>query len=150
NGYRLIEHPFPELKAIQRRINRLIQRLQLPNVFHGCYAATSILTNASHHRVSSWYLTFDLANYYKTIRPQKVYLALTARGAAPDVARTLTRLTTIKGRVPQGAPTSPVIAILAMCSMARRMQILVQRMHGTITIFGDNVSVSGPKGLISQ
>src|SRR5262245_48741909 len=85
NGHRLIEHPHRDLKALQARINRLLQRLSLPRTFHGCYAGTSILSNASHHRKESWFLTFDLANYYKTIRPTKVYQGLVSYHAAPDV-----------------------------------------------------------------
>src|SRR5271154_2907962 len=72
-GQRLIEHPVPILKKVQKRLNRLLQRFRLPRVFHGSYSGTSILSNAKPHCNVSWYLTFDLANYYKTIRPEKVY-----------------------------------------------------------------------------
>jgi hypothetical protein len=149
-GHRLIEHPHGELKAVQARINRLLQRLALPRIFHGCYAGTSILSNARHHRKDSWFLTFDLANYYKTIRPAKVYQGLVAYHAAPDVARALTRLMTIKGRVPQGAPTSPIAAVLAMLRLADRLSKLAQSFGSTVTVFGDNVCLSGPRRLASQ
>jgi hypothetical protein len=149
-GFRLIEDPEPELKSLLRRVNRLLQRLALPRSFHGSIAGTSILSNAYEHRRKSCFLTFDLANYYKTIRPSKVYEGLVALRAAPDVARLLTRLATIKGRVPQGAPTSPMVAAIAMLSMARRLERLAIQFRGVHTIYGDNVCVSGPRGLINQ
>ncbi len=147
-GHRLIEHPEDELKAIQRRINALLQRLDLPNIFHGCYARTSILTNARPHLKRSWFLSFDLANYYKEIRPRKVYEGLVRVGASPDVARALTRLTTIKGRVPQGAPSSPIVAVIAMLSLAERLKKLAGIVRASLTIYGDNVCLSGTKQLI--
>ena len=142
-GQRLIEHPIPSLKLVQRRLNRLLQRLRLPGVFHGSYSCTSILSNAKPHCKVSWYLTFDLANYYKTIRPQKVYVGLRFLQAPPDIARLITRLTTVHGRVPQGAPTSPMIAAIAMLSLARRLMSLCSKMGAAATIYGDNICISG-------
>jgi hypothetical protein len=148
NGHRLIENPHSELKGLQKRVNRLLQRLNLPPVFHGCYSGTSILTNAEQHVVPSWFLTFDLANYFKTIRPRKVYDSLRSLGAAPKVARVLTRLTTIKGRVPQGAPTSPIIAAIAMLALASRLQRLCEIIEAICTVYGDNICLSGGVALV--
>jgi hypothetical protein len=148
NGNRLIEHPSEDLKRAQQAINRLLQRLDLPGIFHGCHAGTSIVSNAVPHRNVSWFLTFDLANYYKTIRPRKVYEGFVALSASPDAARVLTRLTTIKGRVPQGAPTSPLVAAIAMLSMARRLGQLAAKFGLNVSVYGDNVAVSGPKTVV--
>jgi Reverse transcriptase (RNA-dependent DNA polymerase) len=144
-GRRLIEHPVQSLKKVQQRINWLLQRLRLSRVFHGSYSCTSILSNAEPHASVSWFLTFDLANYYKTIRPSKVYDGLRSLHAAPDVARSITRLTTTHGRVPQGAPTSPMIAAIAMLTLARRLNTLCSRLNSALTIYGDNVCISGPR-----
>jgi len=149
-GNRLIEHPCPALKRVQQSVNSLLQRLDLPSIFHGSHVGTSVVSNALPHRSSSWFLTFDLANYYKNIRPQKVYRGFVEMGAAPDVARVLTRLTTIKGRVPQGAPTSPVVAAIAMLNLARRLANLGRPFHAKISVYGDNVAISGPKAILGQ
>lgn len=147
NGHRLIEHPEPPLKLVQVRINRLLQRVFDPFIFHGCVSRTSIKTNAEPHCHNSWFLALDLADYYTTIRPAKVYQGLTALGAVPDIARVLTTITTIHHHVPQGAPTSPVVAAIAMAKLARRLVELVGEFDGQITVFGDNLSISAPRDL---
>ncbi len=149
-GQRLIEHPIPPLKKVQSRLNRLLQRVRLPRVFHGSYSRTSILSNAKPHCYSSWFLTFDLANYYKSIRPEKVYTSLRQLNASPDVARLITRLSTISGRVPQGAPTSPMIAAIAMLRLSRRLSTLCANVGGQVTIYGDNVCISGPRTIVGM
>ncbi len=149
-GQRLIEHPIPPLKAVQQRLNRLLQRLRLPGIFHGSYSATSILTNAKPHCRISWYLTFDLANYYKSIRPEQVYASMRSLRAAPDIARIITRLTTVNGRVPQGAPTSPMIAAISMLGLARRLIRLCSKIDSFVTVYGDNISISGPRSIVGH
>jgi hypothetical protein len=57
---------------------------------------------------------------------------------------------TIKGRVPQGAPTSPIAAVLAMLRLADRLTKLALSFGSTVTVFGDNVCLSGPRRLASQ
>lgn len=147
NGSRLIETPHAQLKRMQKRINALLQRLVIPPVFHGSIIGTSIKTNAAPHCFDSWFIGLDLADYYQTIRPNKVYESLRGTGACPDVARLITALTTIKHRVPQGAPTSPIIAAIAMMKLAVRMRELVEGFSGRLTVFGDNLSVSAKRDL---
>lgn len=146
-GFREIEHPHVSLKTVQTKTNHLLQRVVIPDVFHGCLSRTSIKTNAEPHCFDSWFLGLDLADYYQTIRPGKVYDGLRSLGAAPDVARVITTLTTIRHHVPQGAPTSPIIAAIAMLKLAKRVSELVEGFGGSFTIFGDNLSMSAGRDL---
>ena len=146
-GFRLIENPSQPLKLVQTRANRLLQRVFDPFVFHGCVAQTSIRTNAEPHCQNSWFLGLDLADYYATIRPSKVYEGLLSLGATPDIAHLLTTITTIHHHVPQGAPTSPVVAAIAMRRLAGRLADLVAEFDGVLTIFGDNISISAGRDL---
>ncbi len=41
---------------------------------------------------------------------------------SPTVARVLTQLTTYKGRIPQGAPTSPMIANLVFVKTGKKLE----------------------------
>jgi RNA-directed DNA polymerase len=146
-GRRLIENPQGDLKQLQVRCNRLFQRLKLPAWFHGCIAGTSIKTNAKPHCYKSWFLGLDIADYYLNIRPDKVYGAFRAWNASPDIARVLTTITTTRHHVPQGAPTSPIIAALAMTKMMQRIFDLVKSFGGRLTVFGDNIAISASRDL---
>ncbi|HKQ50551.1 MAG TPA: reverse transcriptase family protein [Phycisphaerae bacterium] len=143
-GSRLIEEPLGELKNIQGRLNRLFQKLVLPDIFHGCYEGTHVKTNASPHLRAKQLEQIDLTNYYYNIHYSQVYGAFRELGCSPDVARLLTRLTTIKGHVPQGAPTSPIVAVVALLDASRRIGELCRQIDAKITIYGDNICISGP------
>jgi len=143
-GYRRIETPDTGLKRTQERINRLLQRVAMPGIFHGCYANTHIKSNAIPHLRGRQFEQFDLADYYFRIHHSQVYNGFIRLGCSPNVARILTQLTTIHGHVPQGAPTSPIVAVIAMLKMAKRLQELCYRINARITIYGDNICISGP------
>jgi RNA-directed DNA polymerase len=145
NGFRLIENPNRWLKRIQQRLNGVFQRLDLPKLFHGSYKGTHVKSNAEPHKGKAHYESFDLADFYHNIRFTRVYQGYFALGCAPNVARILTSLTTVKGHVPQGAPTSPIVAVIALLPVARRLSTLSDKIDATVTIYGDNISVSGPK-----
>lgn len=143
-GYRLIENPHSPLKRVLKKINHLLQRIALTDIFHGCYKATHVKTNAAPHLRSSHLEQIDLTNYYYNIHHSQVYAGLLALDCSPSVARLLARLTTINGHVPQGAPTSPIIAVVALLSTSRRLAALCRKIHAKITIYGDNICLSGP------
>jgi hypothetical protein len=61
---------------------------------------------------------------------------------APEVAHAVTLVTTIQHHLPQGSPTSPIIAAIAMLNLGRRLDTLVRAIRGTVTVYGDNLSIS--------
>jgi hypothetical protein len=72
-----------------------------------------------------------------------------AIGLAPDVARILTRLTTFKGRLPQGPPTSPMLANLVAgyigwSCLDVRVDHLCKKHGSSYGRWIDDVSISGP------
>jgi retron-type reverse transcriptase len=66
------------------------------------------------------------------------------KGCSLEVATLLTRLTTFENQLPQGPCTSPALANQVLTPLAKRMMgVCIQ--HGlTMTIYGDDISVSGP------
>jgi RNA-directed DNA polymerase len=68
-------------------------------------------------------------------------------GCTPDVSRLLTRLTTHRHRLPQGAPTSPTLANLYLrtSGVASRIAGLAKEHRLCVTYFGDDILVSRDK-----
>jgi RNA-directed DNA polymerase len=92
-------------------------------------------------------ITLDIMDFFPTVT-SKVYKAFRCRGATKEVASTLTRLTTCKGRLPQGAPTSPVVAALALSAPVRHVSDMVAGIKGAeLSIYVDDIIMSGPSGL---
>lgn len=131
-GVRTIKAPNKSLKYIQRHLARKLQEYQLdiwkennihPNISHGFEKGKSIITNAKIHRNKKFVLNLDLENFFDSFhfgRIRGFFIKNKYFKLPTEVATVIAQLTCFKGRLPQGAPTSPVITnlickILDMC-----------------------------------
>jgi RNA-directed DNA polymerase len=121
-GTRQIFEPGRSLKAIQKRLNYFLQGYYLwvkPAEVHGFvvhpqYLGTycNIVANAKPHTRKKQVLNIDLKDFFPSITAKQVKAVFTSPlfGFNEQVATALTLLTTYKGSLPVGAPTSPVIS----------------------------------------
>lgn len=115
---RLIDNPKGALKKVQRRINqRLLKPLILPEHLLGGVPGKCIRDNAYLHLGSPCIVTVDIKKFFPSITPLQIYRAWRIRlNCSPRIAAVLTRLTTFRGYLPQGAPTSTLLANLVLSS----------------------------------
>lgn len=152
-GTRPIDTPKEKLKFVQRRINeRILQRTRISKVAIGGVRGKRLRDNLMPHVGQYMVANFDLTSFFSNINNRQVYRLYILIGASPDVARTLTRLTTFKGRIPQGAPTSPMLANLVAGYEKRkcldeRLQNLCRQNKLRPTRWIDDISMSGPQHL---
>lgn len=111
---RVIHEPCPALKKIQEYILNMILNpaadMLLPCA-HGCVPGRSTVTNARPHVGATLWAHMDIKDFFPSISTQRVYgLFLNVFKYEKDLAWLLAHLTTYQGRLPQGAPTSPMIA----------------------------------------
>ena len=151
-GTRPIDIPGNRLKWIQSTINkRLLQRTRVHKSAMGGIRAKRLKDNAQKHVGKNLVAKFDLENYFSNISHQQVYDRFCSIGCSPDVARVLTKLTTYKGRIPQGAPTSTMLANLVAGyardsnSFNARIDSLAKKRRATATTWVDDVTMSGPR-----
>lgn len=112
-GTRPIDNPLQPLKRIQWKINRhLLARIKLPEVIHGSRKSHSIITNAKPHMRKAMVVTIDIKDFFPNLDYGKIYRLYIDLGCSYNVASLLTRLTTWKYRIPQGALTSSTLANL--------------------------------------
>ena len=143
NGMREINPPVIKLKLLQRRINRLLQRLLVPMAVKGGIKGHSHLDHAVAHTGKTVVITLDLSDFYPSVKSGRVYDIFCQRlGCSPDIARRLTRLTTYHGHLPQGAPTSGTLAVLAAERLAIRLTHLAEAYHATFTMYMDDMAFS--------
>lgn len=108
---RPIRPPKSKLKLIQSRINsRILNEIDLPKNVHGGRKKHSNITNAKPHQGKKYILTTDLKDFYPSVKSYIVYNTFIDLGFNKQSAYYLTRLTTWKGELPQGAPTSTYIS----------------------------------------
>lgn len=137
--------PTGRLRRIVDGVKSLLERIELPNCVHGSRKGRSYESNAKPHEYQSELLKVDIADFFPSIKPHRVYkMFVSELDCIPDVARVLTRLVTLDGCLPQGSPTSPIVAALVTRRMARRIEQLAKAHGAVFTQYVDDISISGP------
>ena len=149
NGIRRISKPRHRLKLVQKSINnKLLQTLKIDPTAIGGIKGNTLLHNVLPHVGKDMVSTYDLADCFSNITHQHAYNFFVSAGCTPDVARILTRLTTYRGSLPQGAPTSPMLAVAILSygdnSLNSRLSNLARRHNANITTWIDDITISGP------
>lgn len=112
-GTREIYAPISGIKQIQKRLSHILQNYQ-PAKFcvHGYVKERSIKTNAYIHRRMRIVINLDLKDFFSSINFGRVRGLFKSApfGFNNEVATTLAQICCHDGKLPQGAPTSPVIS----------------------------------------
>jgi hypothetical protein len=162
DGSRVILEPIPELKRIQRRVNRLLERqFRTPKDVFG-FSGGSCLDVAQRHRQGGSTMCFDLRHAFFTVSRDMVYKALQSEkkqyGFSKTVAEMISLLCTyspatldLKAKfwcgntfLPQGAPSSPRLFDISLHRLDRKLRRLATRVNGRVSRFADNYYFSVP------
>lgn len=123
-GKREISIPRDPLRWIQRSILQVFTHLfPRHDCAHGFERGRSTVTNALPHVGRSFVFCIDLKDFFPSITRNRVFGMLRSFPfeASERTARHLANLTTHLGRLPQGAPTSPIISNLLCRRFDSRM-----------------------------
>ena len=151
---RLIDNPVERLKVVQGRINRnLLQTVTVADHLHGAVPGKSPLTNAWQHVGASCVVRLDIRDFFPAVTNRQVYRVwLQQVGVGPGLASLLTALTTYRGRLPLGAPTSSALANLVLSEADEEIRELAVSKGLGFTRFVDDLVFSGddPRSLINR
>ena len=143
-GYRLIEAPREDLKAIQRRLSNLLQRLRPPDYLFAPVSGRSYVDNASRHRGARSFRLLDLEDFFQNCTAKRVAWFFRKRmQCSSDVAAVLRDITTRNNHLPQGSPCSPILAYLSYVDMWEEINTLAVTEGCTVSIYADDVTISG-------
>ncbi|MGG9964071.1 reverse transcriptase family protein [Ferruginibacter sp. SUN106] len=140
--YRELFVPDFILKSRQQYIARLLNQVHLPHYMYGSIEGKNNIQNAQQHLNKKYFLTIDLKNFFTNINHHQVYKMFYLLGFSPSVSRVLTQLTTYQASLPQGAPSSPVIANLIFLNTADKLYALAKSNNITFTTFLDDLTFS--------
>jgi len=133
------------LKVIQKRIQKnILLKLQLPDYAYGAVTGRDNVDNANMHRGKKYKFTTDLRNYFPSINHSRVFKMFRSYKFSPEVSRILTQLTTYKGKLPQGTPTSSSIANLVFVKTGNNLESFAKKYCITFTSFVDDLTFSSP------
>ena len=145
---RKLKVPDKKLKFVQRRIlRRILENYELPDAAQGGVKGKSPKTNAAQHCGKPLVVSMDIRNFYPSVSHHQVAKVFQREfGCGRDTTWLLTRLTTIDGQLPQGAPTSTAIAnIVLATAVDRRSENIASEQSVAVTRFVDDFAFSGTK-----
>src|SRR6185312_3948551 len=103
-------------------LKRLLNNIPLPPFVFGGVRGRSVRDAASVHVGSPCIVALDIANCFGSVTHSQVFDAFRHRvNCSTEVAGLLTRLTTLRRCLPQGAPTSPALANLVLLKVYNRV-----------------------------
>jgi len=146
---RRIHTPKVALKVIQSWFGYHLSRaIGLSDHVHGFVPSRSTVTAARTHCPARWVLSVDIRDFFGSVTPDRVFACLTSLGYTRLAAHLMTDLCTLAlegGRrgLPQGAPSSPVLANLAFQETDRKLERFARNKNLRITRYADDISVSG-------
>jgi retron-type reverse transcriptase len=148
DSWREIRPPNYFLRQIQRcLLRRLYDTLRLPNYLHGGLPNRSIVTHATRHVGQPMVGTFDIRNFYPSTTRDKIEPVLFEAGFRGEAASVVASLVLFGGTLPQGAPTSGLLANLAFIPVDRYIRRFCRRHELRFTRFVDDVAISGAQEL---
>ncbi len=144
-GERTILAPDEKLKFIQRRLVYILSKIYIgkPSV-HGFRINKSIITNAENHFRKRIILNIDLKDFFPTIHFGRVrgLLESPRYGLSRKSATIIAGFCCYKGKLPQGAPTSPIISNMICSGLDRDLQLLAKEEKATYSRYADDITFS--------
>lgn len=156
---RKIEAPSVNIKKRQKWIlENILEKQELPECAQGFVKGKSIVTNAKYHVGKKFLLCMDIQSFFSFITEDKVEHLFQKIGYSMEVAEELTKLCTfnesdlccfsedknlpVTRYLPQGAPSSPMIANLIFKEIDEAILDMLQGSSITYTRYADDMSFS--------
>lgn len=149
---RQIQNPCRKLKAVQKRILRLLNRVVVPDYLYSAVKGRSYIDNANQHKEQAVTFCVDIKDFYSNTGLKQVRsFFLDTLKCSPDVAFILSSIVCYhdKGSVfyclPTGGPVSPLLAYWVNKDMFERLSEYASSHDLTMTVYVDDLTFSGSK-----
>lgn len=141
---RKIDAPDDRLKHLQRCISALLDKVyNVRNPVHGFVAGKSVKTNANSHVKKRFIVNLDIKNFFPSITENRVKGVLSAQGIDARVSEIIARICTLDGKLPQGAPSSPVLSNMICFRLDKQLQAFAKTNRSIYTRYADDITFSG-------
>lgn len=141
---REITAPSKKLKARQQWILRnILEKYKLPDCVHGFVKKRSIVSNAECHLNKREVGCIDIKDFFPSVDYNKVYEIFCKIGYNKEVSIKLAELCTFNRVLPQGAPTSPMLANIALEEFDIEMLKYSSKYSLSYSRYADDLTISG-------
>jgi RNA-directed DNA polymerase len=151
-GQREILAPNKSLRIIQQKFNYILTLHYKPRfTSHGFVKDQNIVTNASKHLNKRNILNFDIEDFFSSVNMGRIRgIFINYFGISGDAATILANICCHENKLPQGAPTSPILSNMVCYSLDKAMQALAKQHGCTYTRYADDLTFSTTKTVFPQ
>lgn len=144
-GYRIIDNPSDSLKAPQKRIKQLLlEKHPLPKAILGGVKGYGIKDYAQVHIGQSEVVCLDIKNCFPSVTNKMVFSVFRNNYLfSEEVASALTKLTTFRGKIPQGAPSSNLLLNIVIIPLCNKIDEICEKNNLKLSFWVDDVTISG-------
>lgn len=143
---RLLNSTRIELKKIQKRIYKFLSsQVNIPKYAYGGVSKRDNILNAKYHQGNKYIFTTDLKSYFPSISNKQIFNLFIKLGCTPEISRILTQLTTYKYQLPQGVPTSTLLANLVFQKTGDKIDEYAKTNDIKFTSFVDDLTFSSKR-----
>ena len=141
---RTINPPKKPLRAAQRALLRVLyQRFRIPRYLHGGIPGRSIFTHASLHIGHTMVATLDVKSFFPSTSRRHVEPVFATAGIVGEALERALALTMLNGSLPQGSPTSCLLANVAFIPVDQQFLPLCKRRSLNYSRYVDDIAISG-------
>ncbi|MCV3206672.1 reverse transcriptase domain-containing protein [Mesorhizobium sp. YC-39] len=148
---RVISRPINGIRFIQTQLSNHLYSFYDPGTaVHGFAKGRSIVTNAKAHLRRKWILNIDIEGFFDSInfgRVRGLFLAKPFELPA-DTATALATIICHCNKLPQGAPTSPIVSNLIASTLDRELIKLCKGLGLQYTRYADDITISSRRASI--
>lgn len=143
-GVRVISAPSSTLKTLQKTIyERMLMSVNIHPAATGFRHSVSILQNVNIHLGKSQVLKVDITNFFGSIKKPRVIKAFEKLGYSTSVSQVLAEVCTLDNKLPQGAPTSPILSNIIAFEIDTKLTAFSQKNGLSYTRYADDLTFSG-------
>lgn len=144
---RNFDNPTGLLKEVQSRItNRLLAKITFPNFVIGGIKGRSPLEHPQRHTNKKVVVTIDVKGCFPNLTSSQIFNVWVKQlECSHDIAHLATKLTSFKGHLPVGAPTSNYLANLALLPCVSKVVVIAESLgfENHVSQYMDDLAFSG-------
>ena len=166
-GERVIHAPKKELKFLQKKLANVLwecylesieskfkdKNFKTPVLSHAFEKGKSIITNSQMHRNKKYILNIDLKNFFDSFnfgRVRGFFIKDRDFAVSPEIATVIAQIACYQGKLPQGAPSSPIITNLITRILDYRIVKIAKKYRFTYSRYADDMTFSTNRELNSN
>ena len=155
---RIISKPDPHLKRIQRVLSKLFLIVFKDSAHYssnGFLNDRNICRNAIPHIGKRYIYNIDIEDFFPSINFRRIKTVLelspfSLTGEKEELAFLIANLVTYHGKLPQGAPTSPIISNMVCQRLDRKLTKLATENRIKYSRYADDITFSSNKNIFDQ